>query len=314
LEPISAALQDGQVEWVQLASYIFRVSGRSASDPLTEIVLSVNGAPMQPTHYFRTYRPELAEPFQGFGIEYALPPGDSNLALWVNGRSDYTTFLAVPEDPIRRRRHTSETALHRNDVYLTTHDVFSLAADLGLSTTSTDDQFLAFLEAQRCDGPILDFGCGGGGIIKALRSRNWDVYGLDVHAMGPFIDSAVRDRVTLYDGQFPSAFSSGAFRTVVCNQTLEHIPAYRSALEELARLTCDRLILSVPDHNVLQVCYPFGFIPLHYLIGDHCNFFNQASLTAALHGLFRTVEITRLWMTKIEGLPVHIVLVADCHK
>jgi hypothetical protein len=79
-----------------------------------------------------------------------------------------------------------------------------------------------------------------------------------------------------------------------------------------ARITRDRVIISVPDHNLVQLCD--YLVPRHYLVADHYNFFNQGSLTDLLQPLFRSVRIARTSLFQIEGRPVYASLLADCRK
>src|SRR5215471_7536832 len=313
LENVGIPLEQGFIDWVHHTGFLLRLSGWHASDPLKEISLLVNGAACGALSCFRTYRSDVAahlgisDCFRGFGIEYVLPDGEVLLTLCVNDRFVYSTAVSVRPDPMRRHNHTLHRPLARNEVYTTTHETFAM----GFPSPPADPELLAFLDG--CAEPILDFGCGSGVLVKALRARGLDAHGLDVQAMGPFVEPEVKQWITLYDGSYPSAIPTGSFATVICHQVLEHIPEYADTLTELARLTRDRLILSVPDHSVLQIC-PQHLIPWHYLIADHYNFFNQTSLVASLRESFRSVEVLRFSLGHAEGVPFHIALLADCHK
>src|SRR5262249_43101676 len=154
----------------------------------------------------------ISDCFRGFGIEYVLPDGGAVLTLSVHGRPVYSTAVFVRPDPMRRYRHTLQRALTRNEVYESTHETFAK----GIPSPPADPELLAFLEG--CTEPILDFGCGSGVLVQALRARGVDAHGIDLLEMEPFVVPEIKEWITLYDGSYPSPIQTGAFPTVVCHQ------------------------------------------------------------------------------------------------
>jgi SAM-dependent methyltransferase len=253
--------------------------------------------------------------FYGFGIEYLLPAGDVVLHLQVDDRPIHAITVSVPADAGGRQVFSKGLTLNRDQVYATAlqsvrYRYQALHDDGHDVWPPVELELLELLKG--CEEPVLDFGCGGGLLIQDLRSKAVDAHGLDLCEMRPFLLPEVRDRITLYDGVYPSPLESGSFATVVSAESLEHIRDYRAAVAEMARLTRGRLIISVPDHNLVQLCE--YSIPKHYLVGDHYNFFNQGSLIDLLQPLFRSVKIARTSLFQIEGMPVYGSLLADCHK
>ena len=162
-------------------------------------------------------------------------------------------------------------------------------------------------------GKLLDLGCGSGALIRALRSRGVEAYGIELKR--PEIVASLRDDVkpwiTLYAGGFPLPFADRRFRSVICSEVLEHIPDYAGAIREIARVAPEALI-TVPDMSAIPTLFPHGVVPWHLLEATHLNFFTQASLGAALGSVFRSVSFSRLGEFEVNGTRAFMNLVARC--
>jgi dolichol-phosphate mannosyltransferase len=91
----------------------------------------------------------------------------------------------------------------------------------------------------------LDIGCGSSRIVQDLpRAVGLDVSLSKLRFLRPRHDRLVQASA------FALPFSSGAFRTVVCSQVIEHLPDDRTILEEIGRVLAPggRLILGTPDY------------------------------------------------------------------
>ncbi|NYZ14663.1 methyltransferase domain-containing protein [Azospirillum sp. RWY-5-1] len=120
--------------------------------------------------------------------------------------------------------------------------------------------------------------------------------------------------VTLYDGRMPSPFDDGSFDAVVCSEVLEHIPDYGAAVAEMARLTRDRLVITVPDAAAIPLGTRHQLVPWHLLEATHVNFFNQRSLHALLAPHFGRINSGRISPCTMNDTPFYISLVAVCRK
>ena len=101
--------------------------------------------------------------------------------------------------------------------------------------------------ARTLPGPLLDFGCGAGALICALRQHGIDAYGLELdndRIRNSLLDPA-RPFITLYDGVLPSSFVDRQFRSVICSEVLEHVQDPKVALAGLSRLA-PQALLTVP--------------------------------------------------------------------
>jgi 2-polyprenyl-3-methyl-5-hydroxy-6-metoxy-1,4-benzoquinol methylase len=166
------------------------------------------------------------------------------------------------------------------------------------------------------DGTILDFGCGTGALVRALRAKGRDARGLDLAI--PIIQKAIlneaRPHITLYDGQFPSPLKDGVADIVVSTEVIEHVPPYEEYLAELARLTRRHAVISTPDIAAIPLGAPSFSVPWHLLEATHVNFFTQASLGRLLEKHFSRVEFSRTVPAQLSGAAYFVSLLAFCEK
>jgi SAM-dependent methyltransferase len=104
--------------------------------------------------------------------------------------------------------------------------------------------FRALLRAVEADfyqdvplpGPVLDLGCGDGHFAEVAFAQQLDV-GLDPW-WEPLVEARAREqhRRLTYALGAPMPFADGAFRTVVSNSVLEHIPEVKPVLHEVSRV------------------------------------------------------------------------------
>ncbi len=96
---------------------------------------------------------------------------------------------------------------------------------------------------------VLDVGCGRGFVANEIQTRT--------QAKTTGVDFIVNEAAT---GRFPNCefrsckieslpFEDNSFDTVVCTHTLEHILDIHSAIQELRRVTNQRLIIVVPKER-----------------------------------------------------------------
>ncbi|MBV9156874.1 MAG: class I SAM-dependent methyltransferase [Acidobacteriaceae bacterium] len=198
---------------------------------------------------------------------------------------------------------TSSWVRHRETVYLS-----------GPPNMDVHPDILAL--AKKLEGPVLDFGCGSGAVVAELQKLGREARGLELDT--PLIRDAISPQlagsVTLYDGRFPSSFSTASFKSVFCSEVLEHIPDFRSAVREIARLATHQVIFTVPDIAAIPIGFRHGLAPWHLLESTHVNFFNQKSLESLLLGYFAKIDFGRVCPCNFNDSPFHVSLVASCFK
>jgi SAM-dependent methyltransferase len=206
-------------------------------------------------------------------------------------------------NPHYRGLFDSQGVYHRENIY-----------GSGPPNSAVNPDTLAL--AKKLPGPVLDFGCGSGALMAELRALAVEARGLelDTHIIRQSIQPAVAPYITLYDGQFPSPFSAGSFRSVFCSEVLEHIPHYDAAIRDIARLASERAIFTVPDASAIPLGFRHVLVPWHLLEGTHVNFFNQTSLRHALEQHFSSIDFGRISPCTMNDSPFYVSLVAVCLK
>jgi SAM-dependent methyltransferase len=107
---------------------------------------------------------------------------------------------------------------------------------------------------------VLDFGCGGGELVRLLLDAGVDAYGAEVFYPGGSFDAVLasdefkegRIRRIEEDGRLP--FESGSLEVVLSNQVFEHVEDLPAAVEEIHRVLGDRGIgyHHFPSREVLR--------------------------------------------------------------
>jgi len=268
-----------------------------------ELKVSVNGEPARLDKSFELLRHDVVPPARGFGAEFEGPQASAVTSVVVEEAGRELARLAV-HVPVRPPHYSGlyddRRVLHRDDIY-------------GRGPPDTEPNLDVLELARSLPAPLLDLGCGSGALIRALRSRGVEAYGIELQR--PEIVASLRDDVkpwiTLYAGGFPLPFADRRFRSVICSEVLEHIPDYAGAIREIARVAPEALI-TVPDMSAIPTLFPHGVVPWHLLEATHLNFFTQASLGAALGSVFRSVSFSRLGEFEVNGTRAFMNLVARC--
>jgi ubiquinone/menaquinone biosynthesis C-methylase UbiE len=102
---------------------------------------------------------------------------------------------------------------------------------------------------------LLDVGCGEGVVLRHLdrHLRGVAVVGLDVDGTGLRVAQS-QNSVSLVQGSvYALPFASGSFDLVLCCEVLEHVEQPHVALAELARVSGNRVLLSVPNEPIWRM-------------------------------------------------------------
>lgn len=154
---------------------------------------------------------------------------------------------------------------------------------------------------------VLDVGCGLGYYGKFLRAHGYDWVGVEIKAS----DCAELAHQNLphrhVDGQ-SLPFADQSFEAAICIEVLEHIDEPKKFLAEVKRIAPKRLLVSVPNAELVPYLADVLATPLHMLDTDHKNFFTRWSLAALLREFYDEVELllhTRHPLNTPEGLPLY---------
>ncbi|MDP5071730.1 MAG: class I SAM-dependent methyltransferase [Congregibacter sp.] len=135
---------------------------------------------------------------------------------------------------------------------------------------------------------VLDLGCGEGRhVIAACALDGVDAVGVDLslkdlatarERMDEFRDGSGEDSalfLLLAGDALRLPFADASFDAVICSEVLEHIPDYRSALAEIARVLRPggRFCASVPRPWCERICWRLSR-DYHQVLGGHLRIFN----------------------------------------
>ncbi|MBI5381810.1 MAG: class I SAM-dependent methyltransferase [Opitutae bacterium] len=137
---------------------------------------------------------------------------------------------------------------------------------------------------------IVDVGCGLGYYGRHLRAAGYDWMGAEMKAT----DCAELARQGLphrqVDGQ-RLPFADGEFDAAICIEVLEHTEHPAQFIADVRRVIRRRLLISVPNLEVVPYWRAHLAVPWHLLESDHRNFFSRASLRELLQPHFREIEV-----------------------
>jgi 2-polyprenyl-3-methyl-5-hydroxy-6-metoxy-1,4-benzoquinol methylase len=309
---------DGAVDSVSVEKAgLIRVEGWLSSDTINDSMLPrcfANCAEVSPFEVFRTYRPDVAaaikvgNPFLGLVVLYRVPDHArgalTQLKLTYREESIFeSSDLFQIQTPAYSNLLDATDVLHRADIY-----------GYGPPATTVIEEVKSL--GRMLPAPILDFGCGSGALIKALRAENIGAYGieLDRPAVVQGLLTQAKNYIRLYDGSFPMPFADGEFESVIAVEVIEHIPEFEQALAEVARVARNSFVMTVPDMSSIPICHHNNVVPWHLLESTHVNFFTQTSLRKSLSAHFKEVQLARMCPTVINGSKWFGSLIAVCHK
>ena len=94
---------------------------------------------------------------------------------------------------------------------------------------------------------VLDYGCGHGYLVKALRHFGYDAYGFDIG----FRPGTFEDSMHCYYGNDLSAVPENQFDAVACFHVLEHVRDARTVLAQISERLVDLglCIVAVPNFD-----------------------------------------------------------------
>jgi len=106
----------------------------------------------------------------------------------------------------------------------------------------------------RCQGRILDLGCGSGRLLVLFLEKGWEVYGVDI-SKAACISTKKKVGKNVFCGELEDQnFPSDFFDMVILWHVIEHIPDPRKVLKEIRRILKKDgiLVLALPNIESLQ--------------------------------------------------------------
>ncbi|MFC2025783.1 class I SAM-dependent methyltransferase [Chloroflexota bacterium] len=277
--------------------------------------LSIGNKSIPIYELFRTYRPDVSKAlnlrndFLGIQIIFLHNYNKENsfqqrITLEFKGKDLFDQSL--------------EIKFSKPDYYtiFETHDVLDNDSIYGSGPPSplNSDEIISLVQSLK--GPILDFGCGNGYLIKVLRENGEKAFGIEVNREDILnhLLPEIKKFITIYNGSFPLPFADNIFQSVIASEVIEHIPNYEEAISEISRITNQRFIITVPDITSIPKLFHDNVVPWHLLEATHVNFFTIRSLSKILYKYFDTVTFLKIGPSNINDTMWHISIGAICEK
>jgi SAM-dependent methyltransferase len=260
-------------------------------------------------NHYRTQRNDIKGANYSLGgivFEYDIHMFDGSVVETV-GVGGALTCSHKCHFPISRPHY--EHLLSSNDVYFR-DDIYTS----GLPSNEAPPY--AFNVIKDLPSPMLDFGCGRGNLVNLLRKHGRDCVGIEIdrEQISVSMIPEVRPHVLQYDGSLPLPYETNQFQSVVGFEVLEHIVNYEDVLHELARITMDYGVFSVPDMSGIPLCHTKNVVPWHLLEGTHVNFFTQQSFEKTLKRHFSSILMAKVGFSHLPGAGFFTSLLAICRK
>ncbi|MEK7691690.1 MAG: class I SAM-dependent methyltransferase [Bdellovibrionota bacterium] len=288
---IDHKVSDGVIEQIDFECYgILRVTGWSARAPQTFITAVGSHGALPLLNHFLLARPDLVK--SGHASAFQLEFKVSIDALPIELRADGTVLDQFTLEKVSAvgMRAPEYAILLDTDHVPARENIYSV----GMPSDSLSPEVLML--AETLEPPILDFGCGSGVLVRALRGEGREVRGLEVDR--PEIRETLSKKdaagITLYRGTLPLPYDNNEFKSVIASEVLEHIVDYQPVIRELARITSQNLLVTVPDMACIPMTSVHHVVPIHLLEASHVNFFTAKSMTAALAPYFSSFKIYRV--------------------
>ncbi|MCK4319953.1 class I SAM-dependent methyltransferase [Candidatus Micrarchaeota archaeon] len=129
---------------------------------------------------------------------------------------------------------------------------------------------------------ILEVGCGKGILLNTLKKKkDCKVTGVDIISKPDSIDFPF---FTVDIDSEPLPFDSDSFDYVICTEVLEHLFNPEKAIDELARVSKDKLLISIPNTRYVGYSVRLLFFGVFYSLQskDHLNFWTSKDFISIL--------------------------------
>ena len=235
-------------------------------------------------------------------------------AVWRDGRKEPILNRAVPLSTRDYREGDWGVLVNRAFPHLVRREhMYNSGPAQEQPSAETVSLLLRYLPP--APARVIDVGCGRGSYAEPLRTAGYDWIGAEISDE----DCAVLAQKNLphcrVDGaQLP--FANESFDAAVCVEVLEHTDNPWHFIADVRRVIRKRLLVSVPNLELVAYWREHRAVPWHLLESDHKNFFSRASLRELLRPHFRHVEIISYGaapLRTIEGAPLdyHLFAIAE---
>ena len=294
-------------------SGIISLDGWSFEESVNNFSLFIDEIRVDNFSIFRTLRLDVSisyqtdNKFHGFVIEYSISKSldrSKVIVQYNGGEVIYNKRVSFQiTNPHYERLIDSDIVYGRDGIY-----------GYGPPTLDINLEIVSFLNYY-VDGKTIDFGCGRGNIIRYLRNRGIEAFGVEIDrkAIKDTLLEEITPYITLYDGSLPLPFGNNEFEWAIAVEVIEHIIEYEKAFKELSRIA-SHLLITVPDISAIPRCFPANVVPWHLLESTHVNFFTINSFKKCLSRYYKDVNLFKIGMVIVNECSFYNSLVAICSR
>jgi SAM-dependent methyltransferase len=148
------------------------------------------------------------------------------------------------------------------------------------------------------DNQFLDFGCGGGFLLRAAMEDKWDAIGYDVGRRA--LDSCNSQGLTVTDNL--AEIAPAGFDVVFLNHVFEHIAQPQGVLSLCHRLLSKsgKLFVVVPNLAGLRARLSFAFLSRHFNVDERHRAFPIHLFYFTPRTLVKTLESNGFRVAAVE--------------
>ena len=151
------------------------------------------------------------------------------------------------------------------------HEIYAATADVHIQRdTDLNDACVGAIKANVVGATVLDVGCGRGYLAGQLSRAGFGVTASDIRIAAEMRERFPRVRFEQTRAE-ALPFPAADFDTVICTHTLEHVQDLTAAINELRRVTRQRLIIVVPRQRPYKYTFDLHlhFFPYEYSLLAH---------------------------------------------
>lgn len=196
--------------------------------------------------------------------------------------------------------HKNIGRYYASDAYISHSDsnkgLFNKAYQLIRKYAVTSKKNLLFSITGKTKGDILDYGCGTGSFLQAMKSSGWAIKGIEADP-GARQKAAALTLANIEDPSILGELNEDSFDVITLWHVLEHVHDLQKTLDHFFRILKKDgvLVIAVPNHQSLDAAH-YGKYWAAYDVPRHLYHFSPLSMEKLLNAhRFKLQKILPMW-------------------